>query len=380
MRRWIWQHLSWPHFTWDEATVFSALARTRLAQGRALGALGVLDNQLELEAEFSVLVEDSLKTSAVEGERLNPGAVRSSVARQLGIPWSAPTPAPRAVEGLVELLVDATRHHNKPLTLKRLLGWQAALFPTGYSGLIKIRVGKLRGPAPMRVVSGAVGRETLHFEAPPRDRLSAELHAFLRWFAEKNSTDGLVRAGLAHLWFVTIHPFEDGNGRIARAIGDMALAQDEQRTSRAFSVSAQIAKARDAYYNTLEHTQRGDLDVTEWLVWFLTQVETAARTSQTIVAHTLAKARFWLRYQQQSMNDRQRKVLNRLLDSGPSQFEGGMTTRKYRHLTKTSRATAYRELSDLVEKGCLAPLKGAGRSSAYDLPWESLGVSVDSEP
>ena len=338
----------------------------------------MLDTRLEVEAEFLVLVEDSLKTSAVEGERLDPGAVRSSVARQLGIPWPDGSPPPRAVDGLVELLIDATRHHKKPLTLKRLLGWHAGLFPTGYSALVKVRAGKLRGDSPMRVVSGRIGREKVHFEAPARGRLSAEFRAFLRWFGAKGrAEDGLVRAGLAHLWFVTIHPFEDGNGRIARAIGDMALAQDEQRTARAFSVSAQIARERNSYYEVLEKTQRGDLDVTPWLVWFLEQVEAAARTSQAIVARTLAKARFWLRHQQRSVNERQRRVLNRLLDAGPGQFEGGMTTRKYGHLTKTSRATAYRELADLAEKGCLVPLDGGGRSSAYDIPWEALGVSID---
>jgi Fic family protein len=269
------------------------------------------------------------------------------------------------------VLLDATQHYDRPLTRARLFGWQAALFPTGYSGLRKIRTGALRGRAAMRVVSGRIGRERVHFEAPPRTRLDAELERFLAWFgAPAHDVDGLVRGGLAHLWFVTLHPFEDGNGRLARAISDMALAQDERQPMRAFSLSSQILREREAYYAILERTQRGGVDVTAWLAWFLTQVESAAQAAaEGTIADTLAKARFWLRHHATDLNGRQRKVLNRLLDAGRDGFEGGMNTRKYMGLTRTSRATAYRELAELVEKGCLQPTSKGGRSSGYRLVW-----------
>lgn len=274
------------------------------------------------------------------------------------------------MDGLVEVLLDATRHHERALTRDRLCGWQAALFPTGRSGLRKIRAGELRGEEPMRVVSGRIGRERVHFEAPPRARLEIELERFLAWFdAPLADVDGLVRAGIAHFWFVTLHPFEDGNGRLARAITDMALAQDEGQPMRLFSLSAQLLRERETYYTLLERTQRGGLDVSGWLTWFLTQVEAAALAADTTVASTLAKARFWLRHQATDVNERQRKVLNRLLDAGPGGFEGGLTTRKYVGLTKTSRATAYRELAELVAKGCLQRTDKGGRSSSYRIVW-----------
>jgi len=349
------------------------LARARLAQGRILGAAGMLDSALTLDADVSILVEDGVQTSAIEGEHLDQEAVRSSVARHLGLP-TAGLPAPsRAIDGLIDVLLDATRRFDAPLTLERLLGWQAALFPTGYSGLRAVRAGTLRGTEPMEVVSGGVGRERLHFLAPPGERLGAELARFLDWFAEPSrGLDGLVLAGIAHLWLVTLHPFEDGNGRLARAVTDMAIARDEQRPMRLFSLSAQIQHRRGAYYKILERTQRGDLDVTPWLVWFLEQVEDAATAAHSIVARTLGKARFWLRFQGLEINERQRKVLNRLLDAGPQGFTGGINNRKYMGLTRTSRATAWRELADLVAKGCLVPTGQGGRSSAYEIPWAEL--------
>lgn len=365
---WFWQQPDWPHLCWDEARLASLLARARLAQGKVLGAARLLDAHLTLEAVAAILVEDGLTTSAIEGERLDLDAVRSSVARRFGLPSAGLPPSPRAVDGLIDVLLDATRDHAMPLTRQRLSGWQAALFPTGYSGLHAIRVGELRGDEPMRVVSGAVGKEKVHFVAPPRAGLEAEVDRFLAWFnAPQPALDGLVRAGLAHLWFVTLHPFEDGNGRLARAITDMALCQDEHQPMRLFSLSAQILREREGYYAILERTQRGDLDATDWLAWFLVQVEAAAAAAEQTVANTLAKARFWLRHQATALNERQRKVLNRLLDAGPDGFEGGINTRKYMSLTKTSRATAYRELADLVEKGCLRPTGKGGRSSGYEI-------------
>lgn len=367
-REWIWKRDDWPAFRWDASHLATALAAARLAQGKALGAARLLDPDSTLEAGAAILTEDGLTTSAIEGERLAPDVVRSSVARHLGLPTAGLPVAPRAVDGLVEVLLDATRRYDAPLTRERLCAWQSALFPTGRSGLRAIRVGGLRGPQPMQVVSGRMGRERVHFEAPPRSRLEAELDRFLAWFeASRETEEGLVRGGVAHLWFVTLHPFEDGNGRLARAITDMALAQDEGQPMRVFSLSAQLLREREAYYAALESAQRGGLDVTGWLAFFLPQVERAATAAEATIATTLAKARFWLRHQSTDMTPRQRKVLNRLLDAGPSGFEGGMNTRKYMSLAKTSRATAYRELSDLVAKGCLRPSGKGGRSSAYEI-------------
>jgi Fic family protein len=371
---WIWQQPDWPHFRWDQGSLTAVLAGARLAQGKVLGAAQLLDAKLTLEAVAAILVEDGVTTSAIEGERLDVDAIRSSVARHLGLPTAGlPVPS-RAADGLIEVLLDATHHFASPLTTERLFGWQAALFPTGYSGLQKIRAGALRGEEPMQVVSGPVGRERIHFIAPPREKLDLELDRFLAWFNTHPANpavglDGLIRTGLAHLWFVTLHPFEDGNGRLARAISDMALAQDECQPMRFFSLSAQILRERESYYDILELTQRGDVDVTGWLAWFLTQIEAAATAAEKTVANTLAKARFWLRHHDTDLNVRQRKALNRLLDAGQDGFEGGINTRKYMSLTKASRATAYRELSELVEKDCLTPTNKGGRSSGYDIAW-----------
>ena len=366
--RWIWQQPDWPQLTWQAEVIGTALAPARLAQGKTLGAARLLDRDLTLEAAMAILVEDGVTTSAIEGERLDIDAVRSSVARQLGLPTAGlPTP-PRAVEGLVEVLLDATQHFDAPLTAARLCAWQAALFPSGQSGLQPIRTGTLRGEAPMHVVSGPIGHERIHFTAPPRVGLDAELARFLAWFnAPPSGLDGLIRAGLAHLWFVTLHPFDDGNGRLARAVTDLAMAQDERQALRLFSLSAQILREREAYYAILERTQRGALDVTGWLQWFLQQVTAAAGAAEHTIARTLAKARFWLRHQTTDLTPRQRKVLNRLLDAGADGFEGGMNTRKYGSLTRTSRTTAYRELTDLVAKGCLQPTGAGGRSASYGL-------------
>jgi len=291
---WIWQQAGWPYFRWNEASLSPWLAQARLAQGKALGAARLLDSSLSLEAVASILVEDGLTTSAIEGEQLDVDAVRSSVARHLGLSTAGLPAPPRAVDGLIDVLLDATRHHDQALTAERLCAWQAALFPTGRAGLHPVRTGELRGDAPMQVVSGRVGKEHVHFIAPPRDGLDTQLNHFLDWFAHAPAgMDGLVRAGLAHLWFVTLHPFEDGNGRLARALTDMALSQDERQPMRLFSLSAQILRERESYYAILEHTQRGGLDVTEWLTWFLQQVSAAANAAETTVANTLAKARFW---------------------------------------------------------------------------------------
>jgi Fic family protein len=367
--QWIWQRAQWPQFEWDEGQLAQVLGRARQAQGKVLGATRMLEERSAAQALSTVLVEEGVATSAIEGEVLEPSVVRSSVARRLGLPTAGLPPPDRNAEGLVDVLLDATRHYHSPLTLKRLLGWQASLFPSGYSGLQGIRTGALRGNRPMQVVSGPLGRERVHFVAPPRGRLASELKQFLSWFnLWPRGLDGLIRAGVAHLWFLTLHPFEDGNGRIARAMTDMALCQDERQGTRFFSPSAQILRRRDEYYQILERSQRGQLEVTAWLSWFLEQLEAAALAANQTIESILDKAHFWLRHHSKDFNERQRKVLNRLLDAGREGFEGGMNTRKYMGMTKTSRATAYRELAELVEKGCLVPL-GQGRSSAYQIKW-----------
>lgn len=371
--QWIWQSRQWPRFTWSAAEIGPVLSRARLAQGKVGGMGRMLEATLSREAVAAILVQEGLTTSAIEGERLDPDAVRSSVARRLGLP-SAGLPAPaRHVDGLVEVLLDATQGFQKPLTRDRLCAWHAALFPTGRSGLLQIRTGELRGEAPMRVVSGHEGRETFHFEAPGRELLDAELDRFLGWFNGPVQDDGLLRAAVAHLWFVTIHPFEDGNGRLTRAITDMVMAQDEGRAERLFSLSAQILKVRNEYYDILERNQRSDtMDITTWLLWFMKQVEKACIASESTITQTLAKARFWLQFRDAGLNGRQRKVLNRLLDAGPGGFEGGMSTRKYANLTAASKPTATRDLADLVEKGCLVPNDKGGRSIAYEIAWKAL--------
>ena len=367
MRQWIWQHPNWPDFTWDEGRLSPLLSRARKQQGHLLGAARLFNNSLSLEAQAQILVEDGFNTSAIEGEQLDMDSIRSSVARHLGLSVAGLPHPSRSVDGLVEVLLDATREYSVPLSVDRLCRWQAAIFPTGQSGLFPIRTGALRGDEPMRVISGAAGREKIHFEAPPRGVLEQELDRFIAWFnAPSPQLDGLLRAGLAHLWFVTLHPFEDGNGRLARALTDLAICKDEQSPVRLFSLSAQIMCERNAYYDILENTQREKLDVTPWLAWFLEQVSRACDNAEVTVGKVLDKARFWLSHQHIEFNERQRKVFNRLLDTGVDDFEGGMNTRKYVSLTKTSRATAYRELTDLVEKGCLFPI-GAGRSVSYKI-------------
>lgn len=367
-RKWIWQLSAWPRFTWDAATLVVPLGRARRAQGEISAISKLLDPKLDLAAQQEILMVEGVMTSAIEGEKLDPPTLRSSIARRLGLP-TAGLPAPsRSVEGLVGMLIDATQRHEQPLTLKRLNGWQAALFPTGHSGLHEIKVGALRGAQPMRIVSGPVEHERVHYEAPPRQRLQAEMRAFIEWFnSPPAGLDGLVRAGLAHMWFELIHPYEDGNGRVGRALLDMALAQDEGRATRLYSMSARLMAQRDDYYAALERASTGPLDVTSWLAWFLDQVEAAIHSSEWVVSAVLRKAQFWIAHARDELNERQLKALNRMLDAGPGGFVGGMTNKKYQHLTGASAASAQRDLADLVEKGCLV-LTGSGRSAHYELP------------
>ncbi len=367
--KYIWQHKDWQKLTWKSESLLPLIGQARKKQGTVLARLQSLGFEIGGQAQADILTEEVLKTSAIEGERLNPEAVRSSVARHLGLPSVGLTAEARWVDGLVEVLLDATQNHDKPLKAPRLKGWQAALFPTGYSGFTKIRVGAWRGPAPMRVVSGPIGRERIHFEAPPGEKVEKEMKQFLSWWdSSLQSEDGLLRAGIAHFYFVTIHPFEDGNGRIARALTDMALAQDEGLGTRYYSLSSQIMEERDAYYRVLEQCSKGT-DITEWLAWFLGCTARAVVGSERIIGNILAKAGFWQKHRMTPMNERQRKVVNRLLDAGKGGFLGGLTTRKYVSMAKVSRATAFREITHLLDKHVLRQNSGKGRSFSYDLDW-----------
>jgi Fic family protein len=341
------------------------LGNARKAQGTILG----LADFFGLEVQADVLTEEAVTTAAIEGERLNSATVRSSIARRLGLPTAGLPKTQRHIEGMVEMLLDATRNYTDPLTPKRLKSWQAALFPTGYSGIHKIVTGNWRrGEAPMRVVSGPMGKETIHYEAPPAEKIQEMMEQFLKWFqASPGKLDGLVRAAIAHFWFVCIHPFEDGNGRIARTIADMALAQDERNDCRMYSMSAQIEVERDAYFNNLENTQKGDGDITEWVVWFLDCLDRAIHRSEVEVRKATEKARMWQEMSYLNLNDRQRKVINRLFESGEGGFEGGLTNRKYVGMAGTTRETAKRDIADLVSKGILVRNPGAGRNVSYRL-------------
>jgi len=377
LRPWIWQRPDGSEFHWDCARLARPLAAARRAQGELTGMARLLDPDSDLHAQLEVLIAEGVATSAIEGERFDPNALRSSLARRLGLPTAGLPSPPRSVDGLAEVLLDATHKLDKPLTQKMLAGWQAALFPTGRSGLTKIRIGALRGTAPMRIVSGPIGRRRIHYEAPPRRGLERELQRFLDWFNQTPvEVDGLLRAGLAHAWFELIHPFEDGNGRVGRALLDRALAQDEHRSSQLYSLSARFMAVRDDYYEALQGLSRGDLNATAWLKWFLEQIAAACAGSSDTVERVLQKTRFWMRHAQSGLNVRQRKALNALLDAGPGGFVGGMTNKKYAHLTHVSPATAQRDLADLTERGVLRSL-GAGRGVRYELA-ESLSPSTGS--
>jgi Fic family protein len=328
---------------------------------------------LKLEAQLEALTEDVIKSSEIEGEVLDRTSVRSSIARRLGVPDVAVTPADRRTDGIVEMMLDATANYAAPLTVERLLGWQAALFPTGYSRLHRVKTGAWRDDAggPMQVVSGPVGRQRVHYQAPPAARLEAEMNRFLEWFNLLDRPEGLLRAALAHLWFVTIHPFEDGNGRIARAIADQALAQSERSGQRFYSMSSQIRKERSDYYDTLEHTQKGELDVTDWLVWFLSCFARAIDGAEGACAQVLRKADFWQRYAREPFSERQKTVLNRYLDG----FEGRLTAKKWAAIGKCSVPTAQRDINDLLQRGMLQRNPGGSKNTSYN-----LGVGAPAPP
>ena len=361
----VWQASDWPKWRYDLAALVQPMAEVSLAQGLLMGRLADIGTALRDQASLVALTEDVVKTSAIEGEPLDIGSVRSSIARRLGVDIGALAPVDRHVEGVVEMVLDASSNSQAPVTRERLFGWHAALFPTGYSGLSKLQVGGWRDDAggPMQVVSGRIGRERVHFEAPPAQRLEAEMDRFLNWVNGPPREPALIRAGLGHLWFVTLHPFDDGNGRIARAIGDLLLARADGSPQRFYSLSAQIQRERQAYYEMLERTQKGSLDVTAWLLWFLAALQRAVDQALITLDAVLIKARSWQRWATLPLNERQIKLLNRLLDG----FDGKLTSSKWAAIAKCSPDTALRDINDLLARGVLRKTEGGGRNTGYEL-------------
>ena len=364
-RTYLWQRPDWPQWRFDAAALAAPLAQVHHAQGHLAGRMAQVGLAQRDQASLQALTQEVVTTSAIEGEALNLDAVRSSIARRLGVDIGALAPSDRQVDGVVDMVLDATQHHDQPLTPERLFGWHAALFPTGYSGRVRIQVGAWRNDAagPMQVVSGPVGREKVHYEAPPATVLPQETAAFLQWFNAAPAGDALIHAGLAHLWLVTLHPFDDGNGRISRAVGDMALARAEGAAQRYYSLSAQIQRERKTYYDQLETTQRGTLDVTPWLDWFLACLLRAVQGADGLLAGVLDKAQFWQRWAGTPLNERQTLVLNRVLDG----MEGKLTNAKWAAIAKCSPDTALRDINGLLALGVLGKLEGGGRNTAYAL-------------
>ncbi|MDX2145213.1 MAG: Fic family protein [Rhodospirillaceae bacterium] len=363
--KYIHQLRDWPRFHWEQDRLLPLLTTVRHQQGRLIGRMEALGFGLRNEASLRSLTEDVLKSSEIEGEILDKDQVRSSIARHLGMDAGALASADRHVEGVVEMTLDATQNFDERLTDDRLFGWHAALFPTGRSGMRKIRVGEWRSASaePMQVVSGPAGRERIHYEAPHAKKLPSEMRKFTTWFNAKEPVDDVLKAAIAHFWFVTIHPFEDGNGRIARAIADLALARSDKTSQRFYSMSAQIRIERKNYYDILERTQKGDLDITPWLEWFLGCLGRAFEGADTTLGTVLAKARFWENHAGDPFNERQRIMLNRLLDG----FEGKLTSSKWAKIAKCSQDTASRDIDDLMRRGILMKDAAGGRSTSYSL-------------
>lgn len=361
----IWQVSDWPNWRFDLAALAGPMGEVSRAQGHLMGRLADVGMALRNQASLAALTEDVVKTSAIEGERLDVESVRSSIARRLGVDIGALAPVDRHVEGVVEMVLDATANCRAPVSRERLFAWHAALFPTGYSAVSKNKVGAWRDDAsgPMQVVSGPIGRQRVHFEAPPAERLEAETSQFLDWLNDASNDPPLLKAGLGHLWFVTLHPFDDGNGRIARAIGDLLLARADGSPQRFYSLSAQIQRERMAYYEMLERTQKRSMDVTEWLAWFLDTLHRAVDQAQHTLDAVLTKVRFWRHWATTPSNERQVKLLDRLLDG----FEGKLTTSKWAAIAKCSPDTALRDINDLLARGVLRKTDAGGRSTRYEL-------------
>lgn len=366
---WIWQQPAWPEFCHDSSALSEPLRQCHQAQAQLLGAAGAVPAG---EQALDTLLQNIITSSAIEGENLNAGSVRSSLARRLGLPDPAPVAGrSERSEGVAELMLDATGDVLRPLDLPRLLHWHRLLFAQGNDLLgPRIHIGALRGDEPMQVVSGRIDRPVVHFKAPPREGLERELDAFLAWFASSRhdpALDPLLRAGIAHFWFVTLHPFDDGNGRLTRALTDLALAQAAPDIARLYAMSASILDDRSGYYRILESSQRGNLDITAWLHWFLHTLLNALQQAQGRIARVLDKARFWQVHASQELHESQRKVLNRLLDGGPRGFADGISASQYQAVAKVSKATATRHLADLLDKRCIQRLPGGGRSTRYHL-------------
>lgn len=369
--KYIHQSTQWPHWVWDHGQIAAILGIVRNRQGRLIGRMETLGFSLRSEAILQTLTLDVLKSSEIEGEILDPGQVRSSIARRLGMNIGGLVPSDRNVDGVVEMMMDATQNFDKSLTEDRMFGWHASLFPTGRSGMHKITVGAWRDDShgPMTIVSGPVGREKVHYEAPQANRLKKEMREFLAWFNGAQELDPVLKAAIAHLWFVTLHPFDDGNGRIARAIADMQLARADKSRERFYSLSTQIRQERNAYYNILEKTQKSapvsqkGIDLTAWLTWFLNCLDHALDSTESTLSAVLDKARFWESQQAKDVNDRQKMIINKLFDG----FEGKMTSSKWAKIAKCSQDTAHRDILDLVEKGIFLKDAAGGRSTSYSL-------------
>lgn len=365
MPNYIHQHSKWPDFKWNHEEILPLLSSVRHKQGRLIGHMEVLGFALRNEASLQTLTLDVIKSTEIEGEILNQEQVRSSIARKLGIDIAGLVPSDRNVEGIVEMMLDTTINYKKPLSKNRLFGWHAALFPTGRSGMYKITVGNWRNnkKGPMQVVSGAMGKERVHYEAPDANRLEKEMKLFLKWFNTNHSLDGVIKSAIAHLWFVTIHPFDDGNGRIARALADMQLARADGNHQRFYSMSAQIRLQRKTYYNVLEKIQKGSLDITEWLLWFLKCLNDSLIATDEILKLILEKIKFWDKHNQTQINERQRLMINKLFDG----FEGKLNSSKWAKIAKCSTDTALRDIQDLIDKKILKKESAGGRSTCYAL-------------
>jgi Fic family protein len=363
MSRYVHLLKDWPDFSWEDDKIISPLSTVRHKQGRLIGKLEGLGFRLREEATLETLTQDVIKSSEIEGEKLPADQVRSSIARRLGIEIAGEVSSNKNVEGVVEMTLDATQQYDSLLTNERLFGWHASLFSKGKSGIYKIQVGGWRNDVkgPMQVVSGAIGREKVHYEAPEAARLNVEMNKFIKWFNKKAAVDPVLKAAIAHLWFVTIHPFDDGNGRIARAIGDMQLARADASRQRFYSMSAQIQRERNVYYDILEKTQKGNLDITKWLLWFIECLDRAIPLSEKNLSDVTQKAKFWESHQGVALNERQRKMLNKLMDG----FEGKLTSSKWAKIVQCSPDTALRDIQDLIEKKIFEKEEGGGRSTSY---------------
>jgi len=364
MAVYLYQRKEWPYFTWNQEKLATLLATIHHGQGRLLGRMEGIGLALQEEAALQTLTQDVLKSSEIEGEILNPDQVRSSIALRLGIDIAGLVASDRNVDGVVEMMLDATQKYADPLSEERLFGWHAALFPMGRSGISKIVVGNWRNNRkddPMQVVSGPTGREQIHYQAPDAELVADEMNAFIYWFNTENTIDPILKSAIAHLWFVTIHPFDDGNGRVARAISDLQLARSEGTAQRFYSMSAQIRKERNGYYAILEQTQKESLDITDWLQWFLNCINRALLATEETLATVIKKAKFWEKQTGQSLNHRQIILINKLLDG----FEGKLNTSKWAKLAKCSTDTALRDITDLVEKNILVKEAAGGRSTSY---------------